>query len=374
MRFIFALVANLTYTLFCASIQYVVVYLYSMIFFSSSLLLSESLVLCMIFVTLFLYVLCLFLLVIFDLENLQLSAEILQNEGQRTLLSGVVSAEVEQSADYAKDHMMGGSRAHTEKSSVFASPVANVDNDHMAFDFNNDGEDFFSNVYTDCMMSLVLCHIIVILAILTVYLITLYECMYESNRVLCSVTYGLHPANSAVGIFVLIITISVIFPIFSLYKVNVATCSVFRRQMPSLVVMYISFVTLPIIFKLNAHATACPLADIFQGDLAPIYASIVTLFTMRVLIHVGHWYYVSENKAGPQDTSALRIHISQSNSLIDIFSILCVGVLLLINLGYTWKISLIYNILQTICLFSFMLVMSLRIVYTSSVDAEKKNK
>ena len=74
MRFIFALVANLTYTLFCASIQYVVVYLYSMIFFSSSLLLSEPLVLCMIFVTLFLYVLCLFLLVIFDLEHLQLSA------------------------------------------------------------------------------------------------------------------------------------------------------------------------------------------------------------------------------------------------------------------------------------------------------------
>jgi len=328
----------------------------------------------MIFVTLFLYVLCILLLVIFDLEHLQLSSDVVQNEEQRTLMSGVASAEVENSADFSREHAMGGRKALTEKTGVFASPVANVDNDHMAFDFNNDGEDFFSNVYTDCMMSLVLCHIIVILAILTVYLIALYECMYESNRVLCSVTYGLHPANSAVGIFVLIITISVIFPIFSLYKVNVATCSVFRRQMPSLVVMYISFVTLPIIFKLNAHATACPLADIFQGDLAPIYASIVTLFTMRVLIHVGHWYYVSENKAGPQDTSALRIHISQSNSLIDIFSILCVGVLLLINLGYTWKISLIYNSLQTICLFSFMLGMCLRIVYTSSVDAEKKNK
>ena len=374
MRFIFALVANLTYTLFCASIQYVIIYLFSMIFFSSSLLLSESLVLCMTFVTLFLYVLCILLLVIFDLDHLQLSTEILQNDGQRTMLSGVVSAEMENSAEFSREPPMGGSKALANKTGVFASPVANVDNNHMALDPSDDSEDFFSTVYTNCMISVLLCHGTVILAILTVYFITLYECMYESNRALCSVTYGLHPANSAIGVLNIIITISVIFPVLTLYKVNVGTCAVFRKHMPNLVVLYTCFVQLPIVFKLNAYATACPLADIFQGNMDAIYSSIFTLFMLRVFVHLGRWFYAFYKAAASQEKTASRLNRTEINSLVDIFLIFGVGVLLLVNLGYTWRISPIYNFIQTTVVFIFLFCMSIRIVYASSVDVDKKNK
>jgi len=61
MRFIFSVVTNSTYTLFCASIQYLILYFYRLFFFPSLYLLSlsESLVIFTLYNTVFLYALCL---------------------------------------------------------------------------------------------------------------------------------------------------------------------------------------------------------------------------------------------------------------------------------------------------------------------------
>jgi len=64
MRFIFSLVANLTYTLFCVCIQYCILYFYRLLFFPALYLLGLSLVTFTMYASIFLYLLCILLLIV----------------------------------------------------------------------------------------------------------------------------------------------------------------------------------------------------------------------------------------------------------------------------------------------------------------------
>jgi len=69
MRFIFSLVANLTYTLFCVSIQFIILFFYRLLFFPNTYLLSSSLTVFLVYISMFFYALCIFLLVVFDANS-----------------------------------------------------------------------------------------------------------------------------------------------------------------------------------------------------------------------------------------------------------------------------------------------------------------
>jgi len=217
MRFIFSVVTNLTYTFLCVSIQYLILYFYRLLFFSSLYLLSVSLVTIELYSSIIIYALSVLLLINYDADTFRSQNDILieSNNPNSNL------ALLDSSSDLNSSEDKGSDKEHGGKDAANASPQSNT---------------IFQSSHVDALIMLVLCHSTVFLSAFVIFAIALYECLYVHQSTICRMTFGFHSANHAVGISIILLSFSVLMPLLSLYKLNIGTSLIFHNHMPTLVI------------------------------------------------------------------------------------------------------------------------------------------
>jgi len=324
MRLIFSLVANLTYTLFCSSISFVILHLYRILCFPALYMLSSSLVVFTLFDSMFMYAVCILLLVYFDVDTFRSQNDIASDTSYVTPSVVVPHDDTTQFGD--------GVPALPAVESVVV----------------------YNELHVNTLLSLFLCHITVFLAVLAIFVVCLCECIYVQDSPLCNMALGNHSANHAIGIALVLLTISVIIPLLILYKLNAGTSSVFYENMPTLVVFFIGLMHVAIVSKFVFYATSCPLLVSFSGSTILAYFTIFIHFVVRF----GDMVICSLLS----NTLSAR-HTPSNNNVYSNFAILAVNTALLLgNLAYAWNMSTTFNIVQSVVIFLFILLMSNRIV------------
>ena len=353
MRFVFSLVTNVTYSLFCVSIQYVILYFYKMLFFSSLYMLSLSLVVFSLYSTIFLYVLCIFLLVTFDADTFRSQNDIMleTNNGHNDISLLLSASDLQDDINQDDD----GRGDNSNDTSTLKSSNAKV---------------VYNDFHVDALITFLLCHITVFLSVFVVFAIGLYECITKRQSVICRFTYGLHSANNAIGIAMLLLTFSVLLPLLSLYKLNAGNSHVFHTHMPTFVVMFTCLTHLAIVSKIQFYSMSCPLLISFSGSLAVVYCTIAMHFVFRgvdIVIYfcVNHFAHHSYH-APPRGQPA-------PDSIYSTFFLMIVNtILLLANLAYAWSISGIFNIIQSIVIVLYILAMAHRIIKLPTIRYARK--
>ena len=350
MRFIFSLVTNVTYSLFCVSIEYVILYFYRMLFFSSLYMLSISLVVFQLYSTIFLYALCIILLVTFDADTFRSQNDIMLETNNLRGDTTVVTA----AGDMQDDSENSGDRGDG--------------NNDMSM--NLKPNIVYNDFHVDALITFLLCHSTVFLSVFAVFAIGLYECITIHQSVICRFTYGLHSANNAIGIAMVLLTFSVLLPLLSLYKLNAGNSHIFHTHMPSFVVMFTCLMHLAIVSKFQFYSMSCPLVVSFSGSLAIVYCTIALHFLFRgvdVIIHfcVNHLTHRSYGMPARGNQN--------SDSVYSTFFLLVANtILLLANLAYAWSLSAIFNIVQSAVIVLYILAMAHRIIKLPTVRYTRK--
>ena len=345
MRFIFSLVTNVTYSLFCVSIQYVILYFYKMLFFSSLYMLSLSLVVFSLYSTIFLYALCIFLLVTFDADTFRSQNDIMLEtnnfHGDTALLASASDLQDGSEVDDAADD-----NTKTNPNLIY--------NDY----------------HVDALITFLLCHITVFLSVFVVFGVALYECITMHQSVICRFTYGSHTANNAIGISMLLLTFSVLLPLLSLYKMNAGNSHIFHAHMPSFVVMFTCLTHLAIVSKIQFYSTSCPLLVSFSGSLAVVYSTIALHFVFRVFDIAIH--FCVKHLSRHSYNAPVRGQRTPDSIYSTFFLMIVNTILLLANLAYTWNISAIFNIVQSVVVVIYILAMAHRIIKLPTIRYTRK--
>jgi len=363
MRFIFSVVTNATYTLFCASIQYLIVYFYRLLFFPSLYLLSLSLVTFTLYNTVLFYVLCIILLVAFDADTFRSQSDILVESTNNA----------------------GGDKGSLVESASDLSTHASADSGDEAS--NGDAIGVRVVVYyashVDSLLTLLLCHTSMLLSVFTVFAVCLYECIHFNNSVLCGMTFGDHTANNAIGIAMLTLSVSILVPLLSLYKVNVGNSRVIHTHLSSFVILFICLSHVAIVSKMQFYSRTCPLLVSFSGSLYVVYSTIALHFVFRVSdIAVGfcirkthqrkHRQIHHHHHTAPHhDSFPNEVH---DNIYSTLFVLIANTILLLANLAYAWSISMTFNAIQSVVILIFILSMSHRIIKMPTIRYSKKKQ
>jgi len=342
MRFIFSLVANLTYTLFCVSIQFIILFFYQLLFFPKTYLLSSSLTVFLVYISVFFYALCIFLLVVFDANSFKSHNDVaVENERK-------IAKAAEDDLDPGSDKDAPAKTTGDYVKTSVAGP---------------------EDVHLNTLFAALFCHVTIFLSVLALFAIFLYECVHDSDGLLCSISLGRHAANHAVGIAVLLIVFSVVLPLFNLYKLNRGTSLIFHIHMPTLLVLFTCLTQTAIVSKLTFYAISCPLSGAFSGSASLVYATISIHFAFRAVLVI--WSYAADTNTGAQYyPHTVNTHHDQIYS--NFASLVVTAVLLLANLAYTWPISTVYNVMQSAVVCFFICTMSMRILATPDIIYDKK--
>ena len=348
MRFIFSLVANLTYTLFCVSIQFIILFFYRLLFFPKTYLLSSSLTVFLVYISVFFYALCIFLLVVFDANSFKSHNDI-EVENERKIAKAKAKAQgADDDSDTGSDKDVPAKKTGDYVKTSVAGP---------------------EDVHLNTLFAALFCHVTIFLSVLALFAIFLYECVHDSDGLLCSISLGRHAANHAVGIAVLLIIFSVVLPLFNLYKLNRGSSLIFHIHMPTLLVLFTCLTQTAIVSKLTFYAISCPLSGAFSGSASLVYATISIHFAFRAVLVI--WSYAVDTNTGAQHyPHTSNTHHDQIYS--NFASLVVTTVLLLANLAYTWPISTVYNVMQSAVVFFFVCSMSMRILSTPDVMYDKK--
>jgi len=353
MRFIFSVVTNITYTLFCASIQYLIVYFYRLLFFPSLYLLSLSLVTFTLYNTVFFYVLCIILLVAFDADTFRSQNDIV---------------------------VEGTSNSGGESASVLSTPASADSGDEAP----NGGATVVGAVvyhasHVDALLTLLLCNASILLSVFTVFAVCFYDCLHVNNSVLCRMAFGDHAANNAIGIAMLVLSVSILLPLLSLYKLNVGNSRVFHTHQSSFVILFISLSHVAIVSKMQFYSRTCPMLVSFSGSLFVVYSTIAMHFVFRVGdVAVGFCIRQAHQRQHRQ-IHHHHHHDAYPNAIQDdiystVFVLLANTILLLVNLAYAWSISMAFNAIQSVVILIFMLSMSHRIIKMPTIRYSKKQQ
>jgi hypothetical protein len=212
----------------------------------------------------------------------------------------------------------------------------------------------YNELHVNTLISLLLCHLTMFLAVLAIFLVCLGECIYVNDSPLCNMALGNHSANHAIGIALILLTVSIIVPLLHLYKLNAGTSSVFYENMPTLVVFFICIMHVAILSKFVFYAVSCPLLISFSGSVLLAYFTIFLHFFVR---------FGDIVVCCILSTAVSARHTASNNNVFSNFAILALNTALLLgNLAYAWNISIFFNIVQSVTIFGFILLMSHRIV------------
>jgi len=360
MRFIFSVVTNSTYTLFCASIQYVILFVYRLLFSLALYLFSLSLVVFTLYSTVFLCALCIALLVAYDADTFRSQHDILvecnniggRDNGNLAESAGAVSSHAEAHNDVDAPNGTG---------TVVGMPV-------------------LRDSHVDALLTLLLCHASMMCVVFVLFVVFLYECINVDKSVICRMAFGDHAANHTIGIAMLILTFSILLPLLGLYKRNVGKSRVFRTHLPSFVILFTSLSHIGIVSKMQFYSRTCPLLVSFSGSLYVVYCSIALHFLFRIAnVAVGfcirqiqqrqhrHKHHTPPH-SDPNPTA------TQDNMYSTVFVLIANTVLLLANLAYAWRISMVFNGIQTVVILLFVLCMSHRIIKMPTIRYSKKRQ
>jgi len=337
MRFIFSLVANITYTLFCCSIQFIILYLYRITCFPSLYMLSSSLVVFTLYNSAIVYALCIGLLFLFHVDTFRS-----QND--------IPSA----SAD------------------VTASPVVPTDNDSALLNSMSEPQlvaqtvPVYHEVHVNALISILLCHFTAFAAVVAVYIVALCECIYVAKSALCGMTLGNHSANNAIGIALIVLSASIILPMLGLYKLNAGTSTVFHKHMPTLVVFFICLMHIAILSKFVFYSVSCPLVVSFSGSLVLVYFTIFLHFAVCLCDYL--ICSVLSTSHSPHFIT------EETTTYSNLASLICNTVLMLGNLAYAWQISVFFNFLQCAVIVIFIISMACRTTPTRIINDYKKDR
>ena len=337
MRFIFSVVANITYTLFCCSIQYILVYLYRIICFPSLYLLSSSLVVFTLYNSAIVYALCICLLIFFHVDTFRS-----QND-----MPGI-------SAD------------------VTASPVLPHDNDSAILNSMSDppeavqADPVYHEVHVNALITILLCHTTAFAAVVAVYIVALCECIYVAKSALCGMTLGNHSANNAIGIALVVLSASILLPMLGLYKLNAGTSTVFHKHMPTLVVFFTCVMHIAILSKFVFYSVSCPLVVSFSGSLVLVYFTIFLHFA----ICLGDYIICSVFST----SHSPHFITEETTSYSNLGSLICNTMLLIGNLAYAWPISMFFNFVQCAVIVVFVIKMACRSTPTRTIHDQKKDR
>ena len=330
MRFIFSLVANLTYTLFCVCIQYSILYFYRLLFFPALYLLGLSLVTFTMYTSIFLYLLCILLLIVFDIDTFR-SHHDLAVQSTRDL-SG---------AD-------GQGLPSEVATMATSSPVATIHQTHV-----------------DALIAFLLCHITVFLAIFTVFAVCFCDCVYNPGEILCSMTFGRHSANTAIAITMLLLAGSVLVPMLSMYKLNCGNSAVFGTHVSSFAILYTCLTHMAIVSKLAFYSIVCPLSVSFSGSAIFMYSTLAFHFVAC---------FADVCITSMLDTSLSAQYNLPNTKMYSVFTNLAITtVLLLANLAYARSISMIFNYFQCALVCVYVLFIGHKIISTP-ISIYDKNK
>jgi hypothetical protein len=322
MRFIFSLVANITYTLFACSIQFIILHFYHIICFPALYMLSSSLVVFTLYESAIMYGICITILIIFDIDTFRSQNDI-SGDNMKATESAVVADDM--------DEIIPSNMDTTQT----VSPAT-----------------VYNETYVNALISVLLCHITVFVAVLAIFIVCLCECMYVRDSQLCNMSLGSHSMNNAIAIALILLTISILLPLLNLYKLNAGTSTVFYNHMPTMVVFFICLMQIAILSKFIFYSVSCPLMVSFSGSMILVYCTIILHFGIRLCD-----YMICSLYTTPQSPRSTHTYTSVYSN----FACLTLNTMLLLgNLAYAWPISTFFNLVQSLVIVVFIGMMGCR--------------
>jgi len=329
MRFIFAVISNITYTLFCLGMEYILLFVYGSIITSTPNLQSANIVAMMLAFSTFVYALCVVLMLLFGIEKF--SSE----------------------NDKLMEVKLGGEGVS------YGTPED--DTDSVSVSGNGKRLQHIS-VHTTYVLNILLCHITIIASLSTVLFVTLYECIYDARSVQCVLVWGNHSASQGVAIAVSLIMLSILVPAINLYKCNSSGTRILDCYGGTYLVFYVFFTHCVLRSRITKYKMQCMSSLYVVRNMRWFQVAMgVHLFYHFVVVGVLDMYAPADTVV--VYTEALATRFQKWSLVMQTLSMICNAAVLVFFIAYGYDISTAFNYFQTVALAIYMASSSYRIIY-----------
>jgi len=236
---------------------------------------------------------------------------------------------------------------------------------------NGSDEDNPANINMGILLNVLLCEMVVFSSLCTTYIISLYECGQNNSAVLCYTTWGKHPANTGIGVTILLVTLSVLFSTLVTYKEVLNSDSFVYSYIE---IYLIAFSLLQNVFvksKLSSYSTSCILdLRVYWFSNIPeaifFYILLATQFLIRWLIYV--------NSTKTEKTESSDSHVYKASSEVSLLSLIpkALAIIIIIaNFVNLFEVSVILNIIQGITALIICISCVYPFTFTTTTEKEK---
>jgi len=346
MRFMFSFIANITYSIFCLCIEFIILYIYRIFLNSTPDMLSVSVVTMLLFFCVFTYVVCIVLMLVFGIEKFSSESDQMLDMANKSQTQSTVGTE--QSGD--------------SENSKTDAPYRDRWGDQLSH----------ISLHTVCALNILICHITVLTSLSTVLFITLYECIQDPESMQCILTWGNHAASQGIAIAIALIMVSILVPMLAIYKNNSSGTFLFDRYIGTYLTFYVFFVHVILETKLVHYQTQCLSSKFVIGGVRWFYGGLC--------VHLLYHYVVVTvmNVYAPQSTvvvytEVLSAEFEKWSVFMRTLTLLCNSTVLIFFIAYGYHMSTPFNYIQTILLSIYILSSSYRIVFVREKLAVKKH-
>ena len=330
MRFMFSLISNITYTIFCLCIEYIILYVYGIFLSSTPSMLSVKIVTMLLLASVFAYSICFVLMMIFGIEKFASENDnLLQLDKEKPTSARAPVAVPQKTDDYKRS--------------------ANRGTSHIS-------------VQTLCVVTILMCHITLMTSLCTIIFVTLYECIQDAQSIQCILTWGNHGASQGIAITIALIMLSILIPLLNLYKVNSSGTKLFDKYVATYLTFYVFFTHIVLETNLMEYQQQCLSSVHITDNVDWYYAALcVHLLYHFVVVTIVNVY-------APQSTVVVYTEVLAAQ--FEKWTVVMSTLGLLLNTGvfiffiaYGYHTSAPFNFIQTICLSIYVISTTYHILF-----------
>ena len=294
MSFVFHAIQANTYSIFCSCINFIIIFGYSSMYFPQVDLLCKDLIVCMLIWQAAIYVFYIVNFVIFD-------------------ITVFVTPELDKTENDSK-----------------------VDLD----DGTNKTKKTYLNMNTGILLNVLLCEIIILISVCSIWIISLYECGQDSGSVMCYTTWGKHPANFGIGATILLINVSILFSTLIVYKQIVYRDSLLSLYFETYLVAYSLIVNIIIKSKMvRYHALCITNFNMLWHSNIPECFAFYCLYICQIVVSL--FIFMFSDSAEKLESHLYRTVIKKS--ILQLIPKMLAIVIVVANFINTFEVSIAIN-------------------------------
>ena len=324
MSFIFHAIQANTYSIFCLCVNFIIIFGYSSLYFPQVDLLSKDLIVCMLIWQAAIYIFYIVNFVIFDI-NVFLTPEMNKNDNIAT------------------------TESMDENNSKTKPPV---------------------NINTGILLNILLCEIIILISLCSVWIVSLYECGQDTGSVMCYTTWGKHPANFGIGATILLITVSILFSTLVVYKQIVYRDSFVSLYFETYLVAFSLLVNLIIKSKMVRYHTVCITNfNVVWYSNIPECVAFYALFICQIVVS----FLIYASSEGTEKSEAHLYRSVARKSILKIVPQMLSVVIVVQNFINLYEVSIAINAIHAVIVLSISFSSAYSIIFPGlAVEKHKK--